>query len=54
MWEVSGKLMQPKFTGKWLTSRSIEDNIVITKSGSENLTTVVKTVEDMERIINSS
>ncbi|KAK0622735.1 putative Xaa-Pro aminopeptidase [Immersiella caudata] len=32
----------------------IEDNIVITKEGSENLTTVVKTVEDMEQIINSS
>jgi len=31
----------------------IEDNIVITKDGSKNLTTVPKTVEDMERIISS-
>lgn len=37
-----------------LTINSIEDNIVITKTGSENLTTVVKEVEAMERIINSS
>lgn len=32
----------------------IEDNLVITKDGSENLTTVVKDPEEMERIISSA
>ena len=35
-------------------SRSIEDNIVITKDGSENLTTAIKDPAEMERIISSS
>jgi Xaa-Pro dipeptidase len=32
----------------------IEDNIVITKEGSENLTTTIKDPDEMERIIGSS
>lgn len=32
----------------------IEDNIAITKEGSENLTTTVKDPDEMERIISSS
>ena len=35
-------------------SHSIEDNILITKSGHENLTTAVKDVSEMEKIISSS
>lgn len=31
----------------------IEDNILITEDGYENLTTAVKDVGEMERIINS-
>ena len=34
--------------------RSIEDNIVITKGGCENLTTAVKDPEEMEMIISNS
>jgi len=30
------------------------DNVLVTKSGYENLTTAVKDVEEMERIINGS
>jgi Xaa-Pro dipeptidase len=30
----------------------IEDNILVTESGFENLTTAVKDVDEMERIIN--
>jgi Xaa-Pro dipeptidase len=33
---------------------SIEDNIVVTKTGSENLTTVVKDPDELERIISAS
>lgn len=32
----------------------IEDNILITKDGYDNLTTAIKDVEEMQRIINSS
>ena len=32
----------------------IEDNILITKTGSHNFTTTVKDVEEMENIISSS
>lgn len=32
----------------------IEDNILITKDGSDNLTTAIKDVEEMQRIINSA
>jgi Xaa-Pro dipeptidase len=32
----------------------IEDNILITKEGHENLTTAIKDVAEMERLINSS
>jgi Xaa-Pro dipeptidase len=32
----------------------IEDNILITKDGFENLTTAVKDVAEMEKLINSS
>ena len=35
-------------------SRRIEDNIVITKTGSENLTTTIKDPDEMERIISAS
>jgi Xaa-Pro dipeptidase len=33
---------------------SIEDNLVITKDGSKNLTTAIKDVAEMERIIAAS
>jgi len=32
---------------------TITDNILITESGYENLTTAVKEVDEMEKIINS-
>lgn len=32
----------------------IEDNILITKTGYENLTTAVKDVDEMEKLINGS
>lgn len=32
----------------------IEDNILITKDGYENLTTAVKDVDEMEKLINGS
>jgi Xaa-Pro dipeptidase len=32
----------------------IEDNLLITKDGSQNLTTAVKEVDEMEKIINGS
>jgi len=51
---VFGKSLLAECVKSPLTINSIEDNIVITKTGSENLTTVVKEVEAMERIINSS
>lgn len=34
-----------------LIERRIEDNIVITEDGTQNLTTTVKDPEEMERII---
>jgi Xaa-Pro dipeptidase len=33
---------------------SIEDNLVITKVGAENLTNTIKDPDEMERIISSS
>jgi Xaa-Pro dipeptidase len=32
----------------------IEDNILITKTGYENLTTAIKDVDEMEKMINES
>jgi Xaa-Pro dipeptidase len=32
----------------------IEDNLLITKDGYENLTTAVKDVDEMEKLINGS
>jgi Xaa-Pro dipeptidase len=32
----------------------IEDNLLITKNGYQNLTTALKDVDDMERIIHNS
>jgi len=37
-----------------LTLHSIEDNLVITKTGSENLTTVVRDPDEIEKIVSSS
>ncbi len=37
-----------------LTFYRIEDNVVITETGSENLTTAPKDPDEMERIISSS
>jgi Xaa-Pro dipeptidase len=32
----------------------IEDDVVVTKNGAENLTTAIKDPDEMERIISSS
>lgn len=32
----------------------IEDNVVITKTGVENLTTVIKDADELEKLISSS
>jgi Xaa-Pro dipeptidase len=37
-----------------LTFFRIEDNVVITKEGAENLTTALKDADEIERIISSS
>lgn len=37
-----------------LANGMMVDNVLVTKSGYENLTTAVKDVEEMERIINGS
>jgi Xaa-Pro aminopeptidase len=36
------------------TGNSIEDNVVVTKNGSKNLTTVAKDPEEMEKMISTS
>jgi hypothetical protein len=53
MWGVFGKLELMRVLMP-LTPYRIEDNLVITKGGAENLTTALKDPDEMERIISSS
>jgi Xaa-Pro dipeptidase len=39
---------------QWLTACSIEDNLVITKDGSQNLTTTLRDADQIEKVISSS
>jgi Xaa-Pro dipeptidase len=53
-WDVGGVRIEGEFFLKEARGREANDadNILITEDGYENLTTAVKEVEDMERIIN--
>jgi len=47
--------LQPLLLGDVLTDQlRIEDNILITKNGTENLTTTIKDPDEMEKLISSS
>lgn len=36
------------------TIRRIEDNVIITKTGCDNLTTIIKDADELEKLISSS
>lgn len=56
-WDVGGVRIEGGYlrhAGKWsLANRVVIDDVLVTKDGYENLTTAVKDVEEMERIIHS-
>lgn len=60
MWVVSGESLKVPFSLNFKLSGTndnccrIEDNILITADGYENLTSVIKEVDELEKLISSS